>query len=141
MWGPRAEHPSKEALLSSRLRSLRGGNCWQLGSAPTPESRSSAVGFCGNSLHSQQRNETLGVSHLWKARKCGRPSNQGGGCGTGRSGGVKRDSPGWGAPLVGNPLELTVSVSVCTRLCQGIAVGVERRGAVIVYDFSSASNT
>lgn len=45
--GPRTEHTSKEALGSCRLRSLAWGNCWQLDSAPSPKSRSSAVGFVG----------------------------------------------------------------------------------------------
>lgn len=39
---------------------------------------------------------------------------------------AKPDSPGLGAALVRNPLELTDRVSsVCTLLCQGTAAGVE----------------
>lgn len=38
---------------------------------------------------------------------------------------AKPDSPGLGAALVRNPLELTDRVSACTLLCQGTAAGVE----------------
>ena len=53
--------------------------------------------------------------------------------------GATQDSPRWGPALVTSPLELIMSLSARTPLCQGMAAGVERRGPVIVCGLPSAN--